>query len=132
MTYVPFVMLGLVGLFFFITGVVTFTDAWAVRGWTYSSGLIKYIEIQKTQSIDGDTFRDKVHFEFFDRDIQYQGDVVASSKKYRLGQSLKLRYDPNRPSDYRVEFRGQTIWTMVLSCAGIALLVASYIYWPVR
>jgi Protein of unknown function (DUF3592) len=132
MIYIDFVMLGLVGLIFFAAGVITLSDAWAVRHWPYASGFVKHIETQKTQSMDGDTVQDKLYFEFLHHGLLYQDTVITSSKKYTTGKKLNLRYNPSRPSDYRVEFRGQTIWTMILSCAGIAMLLASYIYWPVR
>jgi Protein of unknown function (DUF3592) len=130
MIYIPFVVLGLVGLFFCATGIVTLFDAWAVRRWASAASVVKHIAAQKISSMDGDAMQDKLYFEFLHNGLPYQGTVITSSKKYAVGQSLNLRYNPIKPSDYRVEIRGQTMVTMILACVGGAMLVAGYIHWP--
>jgi hypothetical protein len=83
------------------------------------------IELERISSSDGDTYKPIFKFETDTlQEIIYTPDSSSTPTIWRVGQKVKIAYDPHNPYSVKVLlFFGMFDWTIILIIAAVLLII---------
>ena len=134
----PFVTC-ILGVVFTVLAQGDLRDYFRSGGWATAEGeVISSRVIESTSDDGGSTYRPEVTYFFFAGDHRivgnrlYFGDTISTGgggaqekvDEYPPGRAIKVRYDPNAPSESVVE-RRLSIGLIAFGVVGIALIIAT-------
>ena len=114
------------GIIFSLAGINSMFMRWQKRSWIKVPAVIISIDTKLIYD-EGYYTADTVAYEYGSN--QFQGEVETSVNKHKLGQSLRLRYNPNEPSTHELTFRGEWLGYLLFELGGFAMLFFAYLLW---
>jgi hypothetical protein len=96
--------------------------------------MAKIIQIKENWNSDGEGGKAKIYYPVLEfsavdkKTYQFQSAMGGNNKnKYRLGQEVKIIYDPQKPNQAKIsDFGSFWLMPMIMILAGIIILAANF------